>query len=36
VDGYRATEFAEGKRFVGLQLVRLVNMKMPERPTEKP
>jgi hypothetical protein len=29
-DGRRATDFSEGKRFVGLQLVRLVNMKMPD------
>jgi hypothetical protein len=36
VDGHRATDFSEGKRFVGLQLVRLVNMKMPDKPTEKP
>jgi len=35
VDGHRATDFSEGKRFVGLALVRLVNMKMPER-TDKP
>jgi hypothetical protein len=32
-DGNRATDFSEGKRFVGLQLVRLVNMKMPDQPT---
>jgi hypothetical protein len=33
IDGHRATDFSEGKRFVGLQLVRLVNMKMPDKPT---
>jgi hypothetical protein len=28
-DGSRLTDFAEGKRFVGLQVVRLINMKLP-------
>lgn len=30
VEGQRATDFAEGRRFVGLQLVRLINQVMPE------
>lgn len=33
VDGQRLSDFAEGKRFVGLQIVRLVNLKLPEKPT---
>jgi len=28
-EGSRLTDFAEGKRFVGLQLVRLINIRMP-------
>lgn len=28
-EGQRATDFAEGRRFVGLQLVRLINQDMP-------
>jgi hypothetical protein len=29
LDGQRATDFAEGRRFVGLQIVKLINMDMP-------
>lgn len=30
IEGQRATDFAEGRRFVGLQLVKLINHVMPE------
>ncbi|TFH47950.1 MAG: hypothetical protein E4H01_07270 [Lysobacterales bacterium] len=32
VDGDRETAFAEGRRFVGLQLVKMVNLKIGARP----
>jgi len=31
LDGQRASDFAEGRRFVGLQIVKLINMDMPEK-----
>ncbi len=32
LDGQRASDFAEGRRYVGLQIVKLINMDMPAKP----